>query len=140
MTIEIKPEIIKEIAEMLDTGMVCFYHKTNGEMESYPDEFQNPGFDEEMWTEVIDKVKKNYGDYIRFESMSSPEAFRAMENFIDDIPDTSTHNKFIDAISRKKPFRHFNDLLLDYPELRKQWFDHKLKRYIEFVIEQIELE
>jgi len=140
MTIEIKPEIIKEIAEMLDTGMVCFYNKINGELECYPGEFQNPGFDEEMWTEVIDKVEENYGDYIRFESMSSSEAFRVMENFIDDIGDTPIHNKFKDAILRKKPFRCFNDLLLDYPELRKQWFAYKLEKYIESVVEQIELE
>jgi hypothetical protein len=138
MAVEIKPEITKKIAEMLDAGMVCFYHKTNHELEYYPDEFRDPGFDEEMWAETINKVKKNHRDYVRFEGMHSSEEFRVMESFISDIGHTPTHNKFIDAISRKKPFAHFNDLLLDYPELRKQWFVYKLERYIEFVKEQIE--
>ena len=138
MSVEITPEIIKEIAEMLDAGMVCFYHKTNHELEYYPDQFRNPGFNDEMWAEIIDKVEENYGDYMRFESMHSSEAFRVMEYFISDIDHVPTHNKFINAISRKKPFAHFNDLLLDYPELRKQWFVYKLERYIEFVKEQIE--
>ena len=125
---------------MLDAGMVCFYHKTSGELECYPDELRNPGFDEELWVEVINKVDVNYGDYLRFEGMSSSESFRVMENFISNIDDAPTHNKFIDAISRKKPFRHFGDLLFDYPELREQWFAYKNECYIEYVKEQIEFE
>jgi Uncharacterised protein family (UPF0158) len=140
MTIEIKPEKIKEIAEMLDAGMICFYHKINGEMEYYPDMDRNPGFGEEMWTDVIEKVDENYSDYLRFEGISSFEAFRVMEYFIDDIEDIPLHNKFIDAISRKKPFRQFGDLLLYYPDLRQQWFAYKLERYIEFLKEQVEFE
>jgi hypothetical protein len=140
MGIEIKPETVKEIAEMLDAGMVCFYHKTNHELEYYPYEFRNPGFDQEMWAEVIDKVEENYGDYIRFEGMDSSEAFRVMESFINDIDHIPTHNKLIGAISRKKPFAHFNDLLFDYPKLRQQWFAYKLEIYIAFVKEQVECE
>ena len=138
MEIAITPEALKEIAEQLDTGMVCFYHKTSGKIESYPDEISNPGFDEEFWTDVIDKVEENLGDYLRFEPMRSSEAFRIIEAFIDGIPDIPTHNSFIDAVSRKKPFRQFNDLLHDYPELRSQWFAYKLECYIEFVKEQFE--
>jgi hypothetical protein len=140
METEIKPEMIKEIAEMLDMGMVCFYHKTTGEMEYYPDEERNPGFDDEAWAEVINKVDENDDDYLRFEGMSSSESFRVMENFISNIEDIPTHNKFIDAISRKKPFRHFSDLLFDYPELREQWFAYKSESYMEYVKEQIEFE
>ena len=40
--------------------------------------------------------------------MSSREAFKVMEDFIADINHIPTHNKFIDAISRKKPFGNFN--------------------------------
>ncbi|HEY4322328.1 MAG TPA: UPF0158 family protein [Mucilaginibacter sp.] len=134
---EIKPEMIKEIAEMLDTGMLCFYNKKTGEMDSYPDELKNPGFDEEPWTETIDKIDQNYGDYIRFEGMSSHEGFKVMEDFIAGIKHIQTHNKFIDVISRKKPFRNFNDLLHYYPGLRQEWFTYKLERYIAYVKEQI---
>jgi hypothetical protein len=137
MAIEIKPGVIKEIAEWLDTGMVCFYHKTSGEIESYPDELRNSGFDEELWAEVIDKIDENYGDYLRFEGMQSSEAFKVMESFIDGISHIPTHNKFIDAISRKKPFGRFNDLLHYYPDLREQWFAYKLEAYIRFVEDQI---
>lgn len=56
---------------MLDAGMLCFYHKTASELEFYPDEFRNPGYDGEIWEDVINKVDENYGDYLRFEGMSS---------------------------------------------------------------------
>ena len=137
MAIEIKSETIKEIAEWLDAGMVCFYHKGTGEVEYYPDELRSLGFDPELWDEVIDKVDKNYGDYLRFEGMHSSEAFKVMEYFIDDISDIPTHNKFIDAISLKKPFSRFNHLLHYYPELRERWFVYKLDANIEYVKKQI---
>jgi hypothetical protein len=137
MVIEIKPEIINEIAEWLEMGMVCFYHKTTGEIEYYPDELRNPGYDDELLAETINKVDKNYGDYLRFEGMASFEAFRVMEYFIDDITHIPTHNKFIDAISRKKPFRRFNDLLNYYPDLREQWFAFKREAYIKYVKKQL---
>jgi len=138
MAIDITPVMLKEIAEMLDMGMICFYHKTNAEMEYYPDELRNGGFDEEAWADVINKVDENYDDYLRFEGMSSSESFRVMESFINEIDHIPTHNKFINAISQKKPFRQFSDLLTYYPNLREQWFPYKLERYIEFVREQIE--
>lgn len=137
MAITIKPEMIKEIAEMLDAGMVCFYHKTTGELEFYPDEIHNPGFDSEAWEDVMEKVDENYGDYIRFEAMESSQSFRVMEGFISEIDDIPTHNKFINAISRRRPFAQFKDLLFDYPELREQWFVYKLEKYMEYVKDQL---
>ncbi|HVW13545.1 MAG TPA: UPF0158 family protein [Mucilaginibacter sp.] len=137
MAVNIQPEAIKEIAEYLDMGMVCFYHKTTGEVEYYPDELKNPGYEQELWLEAIDKINENYGDYLRFEGMRSSEAFKVMEYFIDDISHVPTHNKFIDAISRKKPYSRFNDLLQYYPDLREQWFVYKLEAFMSFVKKQL---
>ncbi len=117
--------------------MLCFYNKITGELESYPDEMRNPGFDDELWKETIKKVKKNRKNYIPFEGMSSSEGFRVMEYFVNDIYDMRTRSKFLDALSRKKPFANLNNLLNYYPDLREQWFIHKGERYIEFVKEQI---
>jgi hypothetical protein len=138
MPIEIKPEMIKEIAENLDVGMVCFYHKTKGELEFYPDENNNPGFDEESWMDVMDKVSESREEYISFEPMDSRESFRVIENFIAQIDDIPTHNKFIEAVSRKKPFANFKNMLHYYPELLKQWYVFKNETYIENVKEQVE--
>ena len=138
MGISITNERIKEIAEYLDAGMICFLHKTTGELEYYPDELRgHAGFDEEPWQETMDKVEANYDEYIRFEAMESDESFRMLEAFVATITDASVRQRFEDAISFKKPFQNFKQLLTGYPELRKQWFEFKDKRYMEWVGEQI---
>jgi ribosomal protein S27E len=46
-----------------------------------------------------------------------------MELFVyEKIQDDTIAEKFDQALERKKPFRNFKDLLLDYPSLREQWF------------------
>jgi hypothetical protein len=121
MPISISNEAIKEIAEYLDSGMICFYHIPTGKLEYYPDELKgHAGFDEELWQETIDKVENSYHEYIRFEGMESHESFKIMEAFVAAIAETGTRQRFEDAISFKKPFQNFKQLLLNYPELRQQ--------------------
>lgn len=133
----ITPEILKQIAEELDMGMVCYYHKTTGGLEIYPDENHNPGFDGEFWEDVMDKVSENRDDYIEIEPMHSHESFGVMENFVGKIDHVPTRNKFIDAISRKRPFAHFKDTLDYYPELLEKWYVFKSEAYIQYVKDQL---
>src|ERR1700744_937859 len=65
--------------------------------------------------------------------MDSLKAFKIMERFISGIAHIPTHNKFIDVISRKKPFANFNHLISYYPDLRQEWFAYKNQSNIEFV-------
>lgn len=48
-----------------------------------------------------------------------------MEDFIANVPVQSIQPLFEEVIQRRKPFQQFNNLLLDYPDLRKQWFAYK---------------
>ena len=139
MAIEIKPEVIKDIAEWLDAGMLAFIHKTTGEVINYPDELDGSGL-EEMWEDVTSKVEANPDDYLAVEPMGSSESYRVMEGFINEINISSTRDRFIRAIEQRKPFRHFNDLLNSYDDLRQQWFAYKAERYIAYVKRRIELE
>jgi hypothetical protein len=139
MPLVIPTEKIKEIADYLDSGMLCFLHKSTGELEYYPDESRgHAGFDEEVWQDVIDKVEDNSDEYIGFEPMDSHESFEILEAFVATIEDERIRQRFEDAISYKKPFQNFKQLLPNYPELRQQWFDFKNKRYVEWVGEQLE--
>ncbi len=138
MAVIIAEEMIKEIADQLDSGMICFYHIPTGELESHPDEMKGwGGFDEEPWEETIEKVENNYHEYVRFEGLESHESFRIMENFVMEVSDKKIRQRLIDAISYKKPFQNFKFILNQYPELRQQWFEYKKAYYIEYVIEQL---
>jgi ribulose bisphosphate carboxylase small subunit len=129
-----------EIADLLDSGMICLYHTVTGEIEYHPDEMRNPGFDSQLWEDTMQKVEKDYHNYIRFEGMDSKEAFRIMEDFVSEIPDEKLKSKLVEAIQRKQPFQQFKTALLSYPQLRQQWFDYKKKRLIAYVEEIIEVE
>jgi hypothetical protein len=49
--------------------------------------------------------------------------FLIMELFVyEKIQDDTIAEKFDQALERKKPFRNFQDVLFDYPDLREQWF------------------
>ena len=137
MAIEIKPERLKDIAQYLDMGMLCFYHKTNGELVYYPDELEFSGFEED-WVEETSKIEAAPDDYFELKKMDGRKAFKVMERFVSDITHIPTHNKLIDAITRKKPFANFNHLISYYPDLRQEWFAYKSQSNIDFVKDQVE--
>jgi len=51
--------------------------------------------------------------------------FYIMEMFAYEIKDFDIVEKFHNALERKKPFRNFRELLHEYPDLQKKWFDYK---------------
>jgi hypothetical protein len=129
-------EQVKEITSELEIGMICFYHRPTGAIESHPDP-NDAYFEAEPWQEVIDKIEADWDNYITFEKMNSREAFRVMENFADSIPDIGDRSKALERLARRKPFGQFKDYIESSP-FRQDWFDFRTQAYIEFVKEQVE--
>ena len=130
-------EEIAEIAENLEMGMVCFYHRQTGEIEYFPDN-DSLYYDPEPWQETIDKIDNDWGNYERFEKMDSTEGFRVMEDFADSLDDSHFKNRIFDQLSRRKPFQNFKNLI-DFSPYRQDWFAFKKQAYIEFVKQQLKL-
>ena len=128
---------ISEIADLLDCGMICFYHETTGKIESHPDP-DGLYFDPESWQDVISKVERDWANYIKFEKMNSNEGFQLMENFAHSITDKTFKNKILDQLSGEKPFQKFKRLI-DSSDFRQEWFDFKKNATIDFVKRQIEV-
>jgi hypothetical protein len=127
---------IAEIAEWLDCGMTCYFHRPTGEIEYHPDQ-EDPFVDPELWKEVMEKIENDWGNYERFEKMNSREGFEVMENFAYSIPDLKFRERILDRLSNRKPFQNFK-ILIDSSAYRQDWFDFKKKAYIEFEKMQIE--
>ncbi|MBI1308106.1 MAG: hypothetical protein GC181_15990 [Bacteroidetes bacterium] len=131
---------IEEIAELLETGMVCYIHRITGEIESLPKTEENEFFfsaDEELpWQDVLDKIEKDRDNYHIIEGMQSSEAFEVMQNFADQITDNYFRDKIYRILSNKNPFRHFKTLI-DSSPYRQHWFDFKKLAYIDFVRKQV---
>ena len=77
--VAIMEEIIKEIAELLDTQEVVFLHKETHEILSYP--IADGPTDEEfdyIEQEVMEVINTDPGSYIRFDPPNSDESFEMM--------------------------------------------------------------
>lgn len=130
-------ENIVEIAELLDCGMICYFHRPTGTVESHPDP-NDPYFDPDPWQDIIDKVENDWDNYDRFEKMDSNQGFQVMENFAYSLTDLKFRDKILDRLSKRKPFQNFK-ILIDSSDYRQDWFDFKEKAYIDHVKQQIEI-
>lgn len=120
---------LKEIAESLDCGLICYYHMPTGNIEAWPegDEGENEYLDEAMAT-----IDENYSEYLRIPPPEPQEAFEMMEDFIATLPLKTVQEHLYQAIRRHKPFQEFKAALLDYPDIREQWFQYKLQQLMKY--------
>ncbi len=126
---------IKEIAELLDCGELCFFHKPTGTIEHYPDP-DNPYVELEEWQETLDKIDADSENYQRFEKMNSQQGFRVMESFANALADDSFRTKLLEQLSQHKPFSKFK-FAIDNSDYRQNWFDFKEQANINWVREQL---
>ncbi|MCV9386983.1 UPF0158 family protein [Reichenbachiella ulvae] len=129
-------EHVKEIAELLDCGQLCFFHEPTGTIEHYPDP-DNPYAELDEWQDALDRIDADWDNYIRFEKMDSSQAFRVMENFANSLSDENFRTRLIQQLSQRQPFSKFKNII-DNSEYRQNWFDFKGQAYISWVREQLE--
>lgn len=127
---------IEEIAEELECGMVCFYHRSTGAIECYPDPDSFYSDDDDNWNEIIEKIEGDRDNYIRFEKMDSTQSFSIMESFAITIEDDVFKNKLEDILSDRQPFSNFKEAI-DRSTYRGDWFAYKRKAYIDWVRKEI---
>jgi hypothetical protein len=130
---------IEEIADNLDSGMRCFYNLKTGEIKTILNFDNWIGADEEPWEEESKEIDENWGDYFGFVGFESHESFQIMADFAESIEDNRLQNNLIDALNKRKPFQNFKWQIDNSGEFRQQWFDYKKMRYIQWIIEQIDL-
>ena len=137
---EVPKEIIKEIAEDLESGMKCFIHQDTLEVVTYPDPDRHGGEEIEGFKEEIKKVKKEKKKFIEIENMESRDSFRMMAEFAESVEDPIIQTKLITALEGHKPFANFKIQVDHSGEYRQKWFAFKTQKYIEWVPEQLSLE
>lgn len=130
---------IEEIADNLDSGMRCFYNLKTGELKTLLNPDKWIGADFEPWEDDSLEIDENSVDYFEFESYDTHDSFKIMADFAECIDDLKLQDRLINALNRPKPFRNFKWQIDNSGVFRQQWFDFKKLRYIQFVIEQINL-
>ncbi|MEP4534115.1 MAG: UPF0158 family protein [Cyclobacteriaceae bacterium] len=128
-------EHIKEIAELLDCGELCFFHEPTGTIEHHPDP-DHEYFEPEPWQETMNKINADLSNYLKFEKMDSRQGFRVMEDFANSLSDENFQTRLFELLSERKPFSKFK-WAIDNSNYRQNWFDFKEKAYINWVREQL---
>ena len=60
--------------------------------------------------------------FLYIEPLPSWSGYQTMTDFIEQMPPSEARDRLARSITHGKPFRHFKDTLLDYPDLRENWF------------------
>ena len=71
-------------------------------------------------------------------SIPSHEGFRIMEDFVETLPGGAGSRALEWALEHPRPFRHFKDALLNFPDLRERWFKYHDGRMVEKAREWLE--
>jgi hypothetical protein len=134
---KLNSELIHKIAQELDAGMIVYLNTKTFEFEPVLDwnDLQDPGF----WEKEARKIEKKWKDYIIISKMESYEAFRVMENFVDEVDDPRLKDDLIKILNRKSPFANFK-MEVESSSYRQKWFDFKTKSYEEYIRQQLDLE
>lgn len=90
-------------------------------------------------TERFDDKSK----YILVPGSDPREAFEIMERFTETVENRELQQKLCHALSVHRPFYHFKDVLLNYPDEQKRWFsfqEQAIRQQIHDWLEQNNLE
>lgn len=131
-------ETVREIAEMLDCGHVCYLNPDTNETVFIPNPASWEYFEEpDMVTKELEKVD-SWERRIKLAPPESFESFQFMESFIDELPENESilRNKLISAFSHSHPFARFKAAIDNCP-YRQEWFDHKQRCLEKYVRDEI---
>jgi len=76
--------------------------------------------------------------FLAVEPMDSRLAFEIMDDFVADLPEGEPSRALARALRMRGPFRCFKDTLLEFPDLREQWFRYHDGRMLEYAQEWLE--
>jgi hypothetical protein len=123
-----------ETALNIELGGRYFFLPESGKILFRPSE--DP-FDEPDEEDEQHGIPKN-AEVVPLDPISSHERFRWMEDFIETVHSVTARRTLANALRQRKPFRHFEDALLQYPAVREQWFQFKNARVKQEAIALIE--
>ena len=137
-TSAIPGETVREIAEMLDCGHVCYLNPDTNEtvfaLNPGSWDYYEESEDNARELEKVDSWKRR----IKLTPPESFESFQFMESFIDELAESESilRNKLISALSHSHPFARFKAIIDNCP-YRQEWFAHKQRCLEKYVRDEI---
>jgi hypothetical protein len=131
--LKLADSLIAEIAEYAHSGLAVFVHKQTHELAMYPaDESYLEPDDEEY-----QKVQQNPNDYLPIKGMTSAEAYRLRENFIETVENKALQDDLKACLYGKKDkFANFKHRVRN-SEYEQKWFDFEAEAQREYIRKQL---
>ena len=137
-------ELVHNVAENIDCGLVCFINPETLEVEEIPkgmvDGFSDFSLNSELDDEEDDEQKFLHEDWescISVEPRESNESFKIMEKFVDEANDKNLKNKLVNTLNNRRPFANFKNIV-ESSNYRNEWFAFKQKQLEILVWEELE--
>jgi len=134
---KLNSDLIKEIAEELETGMKVYINRKTLEIKPILD--WEDIIETEPWEAEEDRILNEWYDFAVITKMESRDAFRIMELFVIEIEDQNFREALEQILSRKSPFANFK-AVVESSGYRQNWFDFRFAKYVEYLKEQLEYE
>ena len=94
--------------------------------------------DIEETEKLRDRIEEEFDRYEQIPKVESHEGYENMQDFIVTVENEHLSELLEVAINGKGAFRRFKDVLLNYPEERKRWFQFKDGRMQERALEWLD--
>jgi isochorismate hydrolase len=78
------------------------------------------------------------GDWMRITPRSSRDGYRTMQRFLTNVEDPVLRERLASVLVGRGAFRRFKDLLLDFPDVRQQWFSFKDSEVYAYIADWLE--
>ncbi len=132
--------VVKEIADNLNAGMVCFLNTETLETDELPQEFISEPFNYEMETgmslEDFNPKYTSWEKYITIEPLPSNESFGIMEKFANQLDNSKIKTHLQAVLTNRKPFANFKRII-DNSDMLEEWYDFKdrhVRNYVKAII------
>jgi len=133
-------KVVPVIAEAVDAGQICFLNMDTLETEDIipmfledPDEFESATGEDPRKTTL---KHENWEECIAFYPLESYKSYQIMKSFIETVEDKSLQSTLNNAISKRRPFAHFKEII-DNSDQRQRWFDfkqHEIEEHVRVLI------
>lgn len=130
--------LVKDTADSLSAGLVCYINPDTLEKIDIPksvndtlifdeeDEEDEDAEEEDPFYEDLKRINKDWKQTITINPPESGESFSFMEQFVSTLPESRLSKMLSEALSGRKPFRHFNNIIHQSVE-RESWFAFRQK-------------
>lgn len=132
--------LVKEVADSLSAAMVCYINPATLEKIDIPqsvidtiffdeeDDEDNENDEEEgdLFYADLKRIKRDWEQTVTINPPESGESFTFMERFVNTLPESRLSKMLSEALSGRKPFRHFNNIIHQSAE-REAWFAFRQK-------------